>query len=444
LLSLDTGSEVQFYHHDALGSTVNLTKDDGTVKVSYWIDPYGQIRKQEGESVNRQVFTGQEFDENTGLVYFGARYYDPDTARFITQDSYLGESGTPPSLHRYLYAYSNPTVYVDLYGYESVIPHIDGEKPLDAAMWKAGEFTDNASNFADDLTNDEEAYLAYFNKDRVDPNNLSEKQQGRAKELFGDAKDANESFANWKDRANIVKHYAWTHPATVNSMMGLYRLSRDVNPITFSYERGWQVTSGKELFTGETVSRARAGAEFFAAIALIKANNMALAKAKLKVTKASNGGSKDFELDNNILSGLAKGDSNSFPVRQFMFNNRKANFSVNKSTRKEFLEKFSKKQLKQLQKDFKIKINRKSSFDELSETGKKLQDAFVKPKPSRVLDTKDSRVAASAYTNRKTVVTSDLKFYKRMVDMGIETKYVGSGKTLNKAINYKPQKIKIE
>ena len=32
----------------------------------------------------------------------------------------MGESGTPPSLHRYLYAYSNPTVYVDLYGREAV------------------------------------------------------------------------------------------------------------------------------------------------------------------------------------------------------------------------------------------------------------------------------------------------------------------------------------
>lgn len=119
LLSLDTGSEVQYYHHDALGSTVNLTNADSSVKVSYWLDPYGQIRKQEGTSVNRQIFTGQEHDENTGLVYFGARYYDPDIARFITQDSYLGESGTPPSLHRYLYAYANPTVYIDLFGYDS-------------------------------------------------------------------------------------------------------------------------------------------------------------------------------------------------------------------------------------------------------------------------------------------------------------------------------------
>jgi RHS repeat-associated protein len=52
-------------------------------------------------------------DANTGLVYFGARYYDPDTARFISQDSYQGKTDTPPSLHRYLYAYSNPTVYID-------------------------------------------------------------------------------------------------------------------------------------------------------------------------------------------------------------------------------------------------------------------------------------------------------------------------------------------
>ncbi|MCP4221070.1 MAG: RHS repeat-associated core domain-containing protein, partial [bacterium] len=54
--------------------------------------------------------------ENTGLVYFGARYYDPETARFLTRDSLLGQTGTPPSLHRYLYAHSNPTAYVDQNG----------------------------------------------------------------------------------------------------------------------------------------------------------------------------------------------------------------------------------------------------------------------------------------------------------------------------------------
>ena len=122
LLSLDTGASTQYYHHDALGSTTNLTDGSGNNQVSYKLDPWGHIRDQQGTSINRQVFTGQEHDENTGLIYFGARYYDPDTGRFITQDPYLGEPGTPPSLHRYLYAYANPTIYVDLYGYFNTGP----------------------------------------------------------------------------------------------------------------------------------------------------------------------------------------------------------------------------------------------------------------------------------------------------------------------------------
>jgi len=116
LLSLDTGTQVQYYHHDALGSTTNLTDTSGNQQVSYKLDPWGHIREQQGESVNRQIFTGQEHDENTGLIYFGARYYDADSGRFITQDSYLGEVGAPPSLHRYLYAYANPTVFIDRFG----------------------------------------------------------------------------------------------------------------------------------------------------------------------------------------------------------------------------------------------------------------------------------------------------------------------------------------
>jgi RHS repeat-associated protein len=119
LMSLATPAGSQYYHLDALGSTVNLTDGQGNVKTSYFLNPWGMILEQIGESVNRHVFTGKEEDENTGLVYFGQRYYDPDTGRFISQDSYLGEAGTPPSLHRYLYAYSNPTVYIDLEGYYS-------------------------------------------------------------------------------------------------------------------------------------------------------------------------------------------------------------------------------------------------------------------------------------------------------------------------------------
>ena len=116
LLSLSHSGSDQFYHYAALGTTANLTNEQGQNQVAYRTDAFGEITQQEGSSVNRHVFTGQEHDEKTGLIYFGARFYDPDTARFINQDTYLGEGSTPPSLHRYLYAYANPTIYLDYKG----------------------------------------------------------------------------------------------------------------------------------------------------------------------------------------------------------------------------------------------------------------------------------------------------------------------------------------
>jgi RHS repeat-associated protein len=121
MLSLNHASEGrQFYHFDALGSTVNLSKPDASLQARYQYDAWGNFRTESGSSFNAYTFTGHEKDRETDLFYFKARYYDPDTGRFLTQDAYLGESETPPSLHRYLYAYSNPIVYIDLTGYNPV------------------------------------------------------------------------------------------------------------------------------------------------------------------------------------------------------------------------------------------------------------------------------------------------------------------------------------
>ncbi len=120
LLSLEQATEgEQFYHFDALGSVVNLSKPDGSLQARYQYDAWGNERSSTGSSWNRFAFTGHEKDEETGLYYFKARFYDPQVGRFINQDAYLGEANTPPSLHRYLYAYANPTVYIDLTGYAS-------------------------------------------------------------------------------------------------------------------------------------------------------------------------------------------------------------------------------------------------------------------------------------------------------------------------------------
>lgn len=114
LLSLTHATEGrQFYLFDALGSVSNLTTPAGAIQARYQYDAWGHFRAQAGSSWNKFTFTGHEKDEETGLYYFKARFYDPDTGRFLNQDPYLGDVNTPPSLHRYLYAYANPLIYTD-------------------------------------------------------------------------------------------------------------------------------------------------------------------------------------------------------------------------------------------------------------------------------------------------------------------------------------------
>jgi len=109
----------QFYACDGLNSVVNLTADTGALQVSYQYDAWGNFRQMVGSSDNPKTYTGHEYDPETGLYYFKARYYDSDIGAFISQDSYLGQVDNPPSLHRYLYAHANPLTYVDPTGYEA-------------------------------------------------------------------------------------------------------------------------------------------------------------------------------------------------------------------------------------------------------------------------------------------------------------------------------------
>lgn len=73
----------------------------GGIVQQYKVDPWGRPRVGAGvvgadpveAQHNRKLFTGQEYDAETGLYYYKSRYYDADSGRFVTQDSYLGEPG---------------------------------------------------------------------------------------------------------------------------------------------------------------------------------------------------------------------------------------------------------------------------------------------------------------------------------------------------------------
>ena len=67
--------------------------------------------------VNEIQYTGAIYDELTGLLYLNARFYDPSTGRFITQDSYRGEKNDADTWHLYAYCANNPINYVDPSGH---------------------------------------------------------------------------------------------------------------------------------------------------------------------------------------------------------------------------------------------------------------------------------------------------------------------------------------
>lgn len=113
------GMAFEYYLTDALGSVADLVDAQGVALQHYQYDPWGRVAAQSGPGTNPRQFTGHYRDAETGLHYFGARYYDDEQARFLSQDPREGQPAEPRSLHRYLYAFGNPHRFTDPTGFES-------------------------------------------------------------------------------------------------------------------------------------------------------------------------------------------------------------------------------------------------------------------------------------------------------------------------------------
>ncbi|MEW6619281.1 MAG: RHS repeat-associated core domain-containing protein [bacterium] len=110
---LGASAKIYYYHNDHLGSPRAITDKDGKVVENYFYYPFGS-----GGPVGGPTFTGKELDDS-GLFYFGARYYDPALGRFITPDP-IQAAGQ----NLYVYCYNNPLGYVDPNGEWAFIPFL--------------------------------------------------------------------------------------------------------------------------------------------------------------------------------------------------------------------------------------------------------------------------------------------------------------------------------
>jgi RHS repeat-associated protein len=141
ILTMDRGGHTDYYHQNALWSVEAITDSTAMPIERYSYDAYGAVTISDGSGTplplnlwgtphsaigNPWMFTGRQLDEETGLYYYRARYYDPAKGRFLQRDP-LGVQPDEPNL--YLYVHDRPTKAVDPTGLQKTreVP-VDVEK----------------------------------------------------------------------------------------------------------------------------------------------------------------------------------------------------------------------------------------------------------------------------------------------------------------------------
>lgn len=130
--------QVFFYHTDPAGTPLAMTDSTGKVVWKADYKPFGEEQSVTATTDNDRRFVGKEKDEETGLEYFGARYMNNKTGRFISPDQVRAVDPrtsktneklllNPQRLNTYAYGLNNPYRFVDP----------DGNFPLDT-VWDAG------------------------------------------------------------------------------------------------------------------------------------------------------------------------------------------------------------------------------------------------------------------------------------------------------------------
>lgn len=118
-VAMTKDGQTYYYHLNGHGDVVRLTDQTSNVVASYEYDAWGNILEISGPLAELTPFrySSYHYDNETGLYYLMARYYDPTTERFLSRDPYQGDSNAPITQNSYIYAKNNPLSYVDKQGH---------------------------------------------------------------------------------------------------------------------------------------------------------------------------------------------------------------------------------------------------------------------------------------------------------------------------------------
>jgi RHS repeat-associated protein len=117
----DAAANLDWYLRDSQGSVRLLVADSGAILNEITYSAYGEILAQTNPAAaDRFLYTGREFDLETGMYYYRARYYDPSIGRFIMQDP-LGIASNDGNFYRYVF--NSPTNLSDPSGLSPIVSY---------------------------------------------------------------------------------------------------------------------------------------------------------------------------------------------------------------------------------------------------------------------------------------------------------------------------------
>src|SRR6266568_3918458 len=108
-LAMLRSGATSYYHADGLGSISSLSNTAGALAQTYTFDSFGKLTNSTGSLTNPFRYTAREFDAETNLHFYRARYYDQNAGRFISEDP-IGFKG---GINFYRYVKNDPMNFVD-------------------------------------------------------------------------------------------------------------------------------------------------------------------------------------------------------------------------------------------------------------------------------------------------------------------------------------------
>ena len=109
-----------YYIYNAHNDVVAMTDESGNIVKTYEYSAFGTVENETGSLYNPVKYAGEYQDEETGLIYLRARYYDPGIGRFTQQDP------ARDGKNWYVYCNNNPVNYIDKTGLEAISLSIGG------------------------------------------------------------------------------------------------------------------------------------------------------------------------------------------------------------------------------------------------------------------------------------------------------------------------------